>query len=119
MELTGMPVILAADRMSELPPLPKVAITFDELTREVANTQQAEQRLRTLFSEHPVFNIAYEDIHPDASCIGELQEFLDVEPMALKPSTVKISVDSLQEALTNFGDLAALARGTPYEEYFT
>lgn len=116
--LTGISTLRAADRTSELPVLPRVTLTYDQLVREVADTQHAEQRLRKRFSDHPVFELAYEDIHPDAQCVMDLQCFLDVAPVPLQAATIKISSDPLREALTNFDDLAALARGTPHEAYF-
>ncbi len=67
----------------------------------------------------PKLTLYYEDLLKDESrFLGEIFSFLGVSPKPVKGKTIKHTRDNLREVLTNFDQLRARYRSTPFEAMF-
>ena len=76
---------------------------------------EADQR----FSAHPKLEVTYEALTcPDTGISRDIQSFLHLEVMALRPRTHKQSRLPLPEAILNYPELKARFAGTPWSSFF-
>jgi LPS sulfotransferase NodH len=77
-----------------------------------------DRMLRERFSDHPYKYVTYESLVRDPAVFKEIQEFLGVDPITLKPSTKKQSHRSLMQRIANYEELKAHFRGTQWDRFF-
>ena len=64
---------------------------------------------------HPYLTVYYEDVVADAErALGEVQEFLDVEPRPLAPTTLRQNPQPLRELIENYDEIREAFRDTEY-----
>jgi len=74
-------------------------------------------RLRAATRSQPALEVVYEDLQRDPCVLARLLDFLGVDSagVQLGAHLPRQSSDSLQEAISNFGDLAQALRGSALE----
>lgn len=96
----------------------QVALDAKRTARVLGRMEEHERWLDSLAAGHPTFRIVYEDLVRGEG-LEELQRFLGVEPRALQSPLEKLRTRSLDEAVSNWEEVAAALRGTPYEGFLT
>jgi LPS sulfotransferase NodH len=106
------------DERDKLPPLTVDLAQFDEfLNHRERMDAQLEAYVKSL--QLPTIEIFYEDLLSDRSAFLEaLFRFLDVPFVPVKGVTLKITNDDLSQVITNFDELQATYKGTPYYSMF-
>jgi LPS sulfotransferase NodH len=103
---------------NRMPPLEVNLQQFDEYLRHRESVdQELQEYVRNL--QLPTLPLYYEDMLQDQSTfLHKVFAFLEVEPRSVEGMTLKITSDSLREALVNFDEVRAMYVGTHYEAMF-
>ena len=97
---------------------PKVKINVQKCLEDIFYVKEAESRFREYFKNHRLFEIVYEDILAERNQqMAELQEFLGVKSKELKPKTLKINSDNLEDIVENYQELVMAIKETSYAQY--
>ncbi len=100
------------------PAVQRIVLSPEECVRDIAATEKAEERFRGYFTEHKVFEVAYEQLlEREGSAIPELQRFLGIHPKALKARTVKLNPDSLRDLIENYAEVSDALHAAGYGHY--
>lgn len=101
------------------------AIDIGQLRSWIASREEGDEQIRD-YIRHlglPSMELSYEQlVGRPAEATGRLGEFLGVQlrPPALnRTRSKKVTPDDLRSILTNYDDVAAALRGTPYESMLT
>lgn len=102
-----------------LPPSPTVSLSTEECALDFERTRRRHDRVRAGLKRHRVLDLTYEQLTEDNSAaLTGVQEFLGVEPRALKPKTAKLQTRPVAETISNYEALAQHFSGTPYGDFF-
>lgn len=96
-----------------------VTLDYEECLADFARTRAWEEEADAQFADHPLLQLAYEDLARDYE--GEMRrvfDFLGVDYEAVRPSIHKQSRQTLAEAITNYDELKRQFAGTPWVEFF-
>ncbi len=96
-------------------------ITLDPASclQDFEQTRQWETDFDQFFIGHPLKQISYEDLAENYQpVIHDLQSFLNLSPHPVKPQTYKQSAKPLSEQITNYSDLRAHFKDTPWADFF-
>lgn len=100
------------------PPVP-FSLSFEDCVAGIEAVIQQENQFRTMFSQHSVFEIAYEDFADSAAPkLHEVQKFLEVNPEDLHTPTIRIGTSDLRAVIINYDQLQQQAQGSPYAAMF-
>lgn len=84
---------------------------------EQTRAWEAEADLR--FSGHPKLEVIYETLtHPDTGISRDIQSFLHLDVVELRPKTHKQSRLPLPEAILNYSELKSRFASTPWSSFF-
>jgi hypothetical protein len=78
------------------------SLSVEECLADFRLQAEREARFRSLFAEHPVLEVTYEQLP-----LEEIQRFLGVEPIELHTPTLKMNPEP-SEMLTNYAELREL-----------
>lgn len=98
----------------------RLELDVDDCRRFFEETEIQARRMETFFTEagRPVLEVAYEDLAADRDAtLDRVQDFLGVEPRALRPTTHKQAMLPLSEEIVNYGELHRAFSGTPWERF--
>lgn len=96
----------------------KIFIDPQRCMEDISSFQAAETRFREYFQRHQTCEAVYEDlVIPGSHKLVELQNFLGVNPITLKPKTIKINSNSLEDNIENYEELKKIFKTTPYAQY--
>lgn len=96
-----------------------VSLNYEECIQDFTQTRDWENTYDQQFREHKTVEILYEDLA--ANYVTEtqrIQEFLGVDPEALKPVTFKQSSQTLSRAIANYYELKERFAGSIWESFF-
>ena len=98
-----------------------VAVTLspDECEADFEQTRRREAEFADVFRGHQVLNLTYEQLtgrRDDA--LSGVQRFLEVDVRMLTPRSKKLRRASVRDSISNYNDLAAYFRGSPYAAHF-
>jgi hypothetical protein len=79
-------------------------------------TEEHERYLDELAGDKPTFRITYEEVAAGER-LPEVQQFLGVEPVALKSGHSRERKRSLSETIENWPEVEGALRGSPYERF--
>ncbi len=100
----------------EIPSLPLVEIPPNVLIDNLKSIEAESDRMRKIFCDHPVHELAYEDsLEDNGPALSSVLNFLRLAPAALSVRTKKILPDDPKSLIANFKEVAAALRGTRYE----
>jgi hypothetical protein len=100
----------------EIPALPLVEIPTAALLANLESIEAESERMRAIFREHPVHEIAYEDsLEDNGPALRGVLDFLGLPPAELSVGIKKILPDDPRALVANFDEVAAALRGTRYE----
>lgn len=96
-----------------------IEIRLDDLARWADGEQEWQETVGRAFAGHRQLDVTYEDlVAPDSDVGVRLVRFLELPERSLSTDTVKLGLP-LSKAISNWAELAAEARGTRLERYFT
>jgi len=96
-----------------------VTLDFAECLQAFEDTRAAERENDARFAEHPVLQIAYEDlVSGENTLIAQIQSFLHLPQVALTQRLHQQSQLRLTEAIRNYGELKAAFGGTSWAGFF-
>jgi hypothetical protein len=97
-----------------------VELDIDECRVAFEQTRAWEMEYDRFFEDHPRMEIIYEDLARDyATVVGNVQQFLGVDPEPLEPQTYKQSHQQLTDAISNYAELKSAFQGSPWEQFFS
>jgi len=100
----------------EIPALPQVEIPPAILLANLESIENEAEKLRGVFCDHPLHEIAYEDSPEDnGPALRGVLDFLDLTPAGLSVGIKKILPDDPKALIANFDEVAAALRGTRFE----
>lgn len=100
----------------DIPALPLVEIPPAVLLANLDSIEAESERMRGIFREHPVLEIAYEDsLEDNGPALRGVLDFLGLPPAELSVGIKKILPDDPRALVANFDEVAAALRGTRYE----
>jgi hypothetical protein len=100
----------------EIPALPLVEIPTATLLANLESIEAESERMRAIFSDHPVHEIAYEDsLDDNGPALRGVLDFLGLPPAELSVGIKKILPDDPRALVANFDEVAAALRGTRFE----
>ncbi len=100
----------------DIPVLPLVEIPPAVLLANLESIEAESERMRGIFREHPVHEIAYEDsLEDNGPALRGVLDFLGLPPAELSVGIKKILPDDPRALVANFDEVAAALRGTRYE----
>jgi DNA invertase Pin-like site-specific DNA recombinase len=97
----------------------QATISEDEFRTFIATNEATSDSFDSLFREHPVLPMSYEDLLEDsADTFGRAQRFLDIEPKPLTVTLRRQNPEPLRDLLQNYDELCEAFRDTPYAWMF-
>jgi hypothetical protein len=100
----------------EIPALPQVEIPPAILRANLESIENEAEKLRGVFCDHPLHEIAYEDSQEDnGPALRGVLDFLGLPPAELSVGIKKILPDDPKALIANFDEVAAVLRGTRFE----
>ena len=93
-------------------------VDVDQFLRTAETTEQMREAFHVRFGRHPAVQIDYEELADDNN--GQMKrvfEFLGVDPLPVKPTTVQQNTADLRILIQNYDEVAAKLRGTRFEEF--
>jgi hypothetical protein len=100
----------------DIPALSLVEIPPAVLLANLESIEAESERIRGIFHEHPVHEIAYEDsLEDNGPALRGVLDFLGLPPAELSVGIKKILPDDPRALVANFDEVAAALRGTRYE----
>lgn len=113
---TGVNMVLTGGNVPEYKSL---RLDFDACVDDFETVRAEEERFSSLFSGHPVIDLAYEAVvDPQSGERARILDFLGVPQAPLSTPMVKLGRDDLGESIENYEDLRRQAQGTPYAKFF-
>jgi LPS sulfotransferase NodH len=98
---------------------PTVTLNYDECLADFTQTRECENSYDRFFSDHPLMEIAYEDLSADISgCMAQVQAFLGVDHEVVMPVTHKQAMRPLSSSISNYTELKERFAGSPWESFF-
>ena len=96
-----------------------VHLDYDELQHKFAKMKAVEERRGAYYSKHPVLNLWYEDLADDFAAHSRMiQEFLELDPLPLKPMTRRQTKRPLDEQIENYAELKKSFAGSQWAGFF-
>jgi len=97
----------------------KIFLSVDELNREFERTRNWEQEGDTMFAEHPMIEIYYEDIvnNPETQ-LKKVTDFLGLSYFQPETHLKKQNPEKLYELINNYDELKNYFEHTPWEAFF-
>lgn len=96
-----------------------VLLDYDECLADFQKTRAWEEEADAFFANHPLLQVAYEDLAADYETeMRRVQAFLGVPQEPVRPSIHKQSHQSLAEAITNYAELKQKFKGSPWSDFF-
>jgi len=96
----------------------RISIDLDKCLADIEHIKRSEQAFINYFSDHPVFEVFYEDLTaPGSQDLFELQDFLGVNPINIQPKTVKLNSNDLADVIENYEQIRQKLSGTVYADY--
>jgi LPS sulfotransferase NodH len=96
-----------------------ILLDYDECLRKFAETREQERAHDILFANHAKMDLFYEELSRDyTSEMRRVQQFLGVECQVVAPTTHKQARRPLSVAISNYDELAARFKDTPWEAFF-
>ncbi len=91
-KIAGRTGVNLVRKSSEKPEQVKIKINFNRLIKDIEKNEYEIKKIKKIFKNHEIFNIYYEDFYPeiDRQVLNNLQKFLGVESLDLKPLTKKL-----------------------------
>ncbi len=105
----------------DVPALPAFDIPEEEFKQWFEQTHHRSAEIHEYMHrvKRPQLRISYEDLLADHDKVFErIFAFLEVDPQPMESKLVKNTSDNLRDVLTNFDELRALYRDTPFEKMF-
>lgn len=103
-------------KTEEIPALPLVEIPPTVLLANLESIEAEADRMRAIFCDHPVHELAYEDsLEDNGPALRSVLDFLGLPPAELSVGIKKILPDDPKALIANFNEVAAALRGTRYE----
>jgi LPS sulfotransferase NodH len=100
--------------------VPSVALTFEECEVEFRTATAQEAAFDARFGKHPLLNVVYEDLVKNFTPeMARIQDFLGVEQLVLRPTTVQQGKRPLAEQVVNYYELKERFQHTPWAHFFT
>jgi hypothetical protein len=94
-------------------------LDYDELLLWFNLTRKWENDTDTIFANHPKIDVYYEDLAQDYKVeLNRIQEFLELDLEVICPTTQKPARGTLSEQISNYADLKAEFKGTPWSDFF-
>jgi len=94
-------------------------VDFDEALADFEQTRAWEEEFDRFFIGHDVLQVTYESLSTDIrSMTRRLEDFLQVSPQPLVPSTSRQAPYPLSAAVSNYVELKERFSGTPWERFF-
>lgn len=98
-----------------IPTAPTIEVRLEDFLADVRLIETARSVALARLSRQKTLTLYYEDMVADfAGHMTQVQEFLEVRPMALTTDTFKQNTHALAERISNFEALRASLAGTPY-----
>jgi LPS sulfotransferase NodH len=104
----------ARDKPADL----RVSLTPDECRAHFERVAHDISHWNSLFADHPLVNVVYEDFVADPGVADELQRFLDLDPSPLAVGIKRQNPEPLRQLIANYDELRASFAGTKYEAWF-
>ncbi|MFC2023151.1 sulfotransferase [Chloroflexota bacterium] len=96
-----------------------IQLDYEDCQQKFAETRKQEDEHDILFANHDKIDVYYEELSRDyTSEMRRVQEFLDVEYQVVVPATRKQARQPLSIAISNYDELKARFKGTPWEGFF-
>lgn len=100
----------------KIPALPAVDIPPAVLLSNLESIENQAKRLRGIFCDHPVHELAYEDsLEDNGPALRSVLDFLGLPPAELSVGIKKILPDDPKALIANFDEVAVVLRGTRFE----
>ena len=105
---------------ADRPTLHPVELPIKECHVDFDRTSARYNFFQKMFSNHPIFQLSYEDIVGDdgANVLRDVQDFLGVEQQPLSTNLRKVIAKDLREIVLNYDELADHFANTPYGHFF-
>jgi LPS sulfotransferase NodH len=115
-ELTGE---FVAGPPQERRPRVRVRLDWHDCVKDFELREVLEATAERAFRSCDVLELTYEEVAADfGAALRRLQGHLGLPPLDLPPPLRRQGGDPLPEAIENYDELLAQARGTPYEWFF-
>jgi len=96
--------------------IPTIHVDSKECVECIRADRQAERAADDFFAHHAVLHLVYEDVvQAFDRHMAQLQRFLGVAPLILRPRTVKQESRPLCDVIDNFAELREAFSGTEWE----
>lgn len=96
-----------------------VHLSIDECRKAIWRQAWNEEQHDAKYADHPLIKVIYEDMVDDLDgVLARTQEFLDVEPQPLAPTTVRQHPQPLSELVENLYELREAFQPTPHAWMF-
>ena len=94
-------------------------LDYEECLRDFVRTRRWEEEFDEFFRSHPLLEIFYEDLAANrAAEMRRVEQFLNVEFEAVKPTTYRQSQESIAVTIENYFELKEKFKGTQWESFF-
>lgn len=96
-----------------------IELDGNDLLQDFEAFRRMEEETDELFANHKKIEVYYEDLIGDqqATC-KQIQEFLGLNPVTLYAKTEKQSTEPVSETISNFQELKARFKDTPWAPFF-
>jgi LPS sulfotransferase NodH len=96
-----------------------ISLDYEECLENFNWTQQTQKKYDKFFQNHPKLDITYEDLSNNVDREMErIQKFLGIDYEICTPATIKQSNQTLSQAISNYPELKARFKNTPWEPFF-
>jgi LPS sulfotransferase NodH len=97
----------------------KISFTIDELTKGFEQTRQWEQNGDSMFNNHPMASVYYEDLVDDVeSCFRNITDFLGVPYMHPQTGLKRQNPEKIRDLVSNYDELKTAFEGTQWQSFF-
>jgi LPS sulfotransferase NodH len=97
-----------------------VTLDYEECLKDFVQTKAWEEESERYFPHHSMLQVHYEGLASDyAAEARTIQDFLEVQPETVKPTTFQQTRQPLRSMIANYDDLKRQFRGTVWQEFFT
>ena len=99
--------------------IPKIALDYEKCLADFTQTRKWEIDYEHFFAKQPLLTVQYESLADDYQAeMVRIQDFLGVQPRAVKPQTYRQAKGSLKDSILNYDELAERFAGTEWQAFF-